>query len=217
MWLKTSSALITLLICSPMAHALLITDQVASRDNLYQTAWGHAWDDGINTTGANAARAIKYQDSAFDFSGYDILDISASGFVVDACDWTNDSDVNWEDYCKTDADGAQLIDDAWFHDLYWTADGLFRGHDVYSLIGVWSSSANSIDPISDTFQVGAQIQMFVPEITGSRYLFLANNDGLFDDNLYSYDILISTSVPAPPAIALFALGLVSIVLRRRTS
>ena len=148
------------------------------------------------------------------YSNFDYLNISAKNFVVDACDWTNDADGDWQDYCKTNADGLQLIDDAYMRTLYWTDDGLFRGHDVYSLIGIWSANADLIDPISETFQVGSSLKLLTPNTDGPQYLFLANNDGLFDDNLFHYDVRVE-AVPLPATFVLFICGLLALLLTKR--
>ena len=213
MYVKTLVTLF-LLFFSPFASALIIHDQVSSQANLYQSDWGHVWDSGINTQGALSARAVQKEGNAVNFSGFDFLNITADNFVVDACDWTNDTNGNWQDYCKTDAGGTQLIDDAYIRDLYWTDDGLFRGHDVYALVGIWSASADLIDPISNTFQVGSSLKLLTPETNGPQYLFLGNNDGVFDDNLFHYDVHI-TAVPSPATIMLFICGLIGLMLTKR--
>lgn len=196
---------------SQLSHALLIYTGVSSRDNLYQTDWGHVWDTGPNTAGAFDAQAVSLGGSAVDFSPFDYLSISTSGYVVDACHLTGSQ----QDLCKTNADGHQLINDPLIRDLYWTTDGLFRGHDVYSMVGIWSAIASSIIPISSTFQVGTLLEMLTPNVAGPHYLFLANNDGLFNDNHFSYTVQINALVSEPRFASLFLMGVALIFIRRQ--
>lgn len=207
--LRTIS-IIVLLIISPLSHALLILTEVSSRDNLYQTDWGHPWNTGPNTVGAFSAQPVTAGGSAVDFSPYDQLTINATGFVVDACDLTG-TQIN---LCRTNADGDQLINDPVIKDLYWTSDGLFRGHDVYSLVGIWSALETIIDPISSTFQIGTFLDLIPPSVIGPHYLFLGNNDGLFDDNFLSYTVQINAVIPEPSVLFLLLTGLATISFRR---
>ena len=107
--------------------------------------------------------------------------------------------------------------------------GDFRGLPVYSLIGIWSKSDSNIDPVIDPidapFYVGSWLDVWVPDNgVDPLYLFLATNDGDFDDNTcdsyttnpcdddgdpyieQTYQVKIS-EVPVPAAFWLFLSGL----------
>jgi hypothetical protein len=146
---------------------------------------------------------VSVSGVAFNFAGYSSLTISASGLVVD--DGPN----------ATGPNGDTCIPTCLFH------DGNFRGLTAYSLIGIWSSTANSITPISDPhtapFFIGSSASLNIP-LLSSAYLFLAENDGYFADNSGFYDVhLTATSaVPVPAALPLFASALLGMgVIRRR--
>ncbi|MCH9670612.1 MAG: hypothetical protein K0U93_04105 [Gammaproteobacteria bacterium] len=180
-------------------HATVVTHVVDGQDNLFFDDWGHVYQGGqweYDALGTGMpAQVVSDASGAFDFMGIASIDIFATGTVVDAGS------------TATDADGH-----GW----------LFRGLDVYSLIGIWSSSATSIDPLGNAFVVGTSNTFGVPSGGASRYLFLAENDGIFHDNSGQYDVTISfdqggnpTAVPTPGALAIFAAGLVGLGLSRR--
>jgi hypothetical protein len=114
------------------------------------------------------------------------------------------------------------------------------GQTAYSVIGLWSSSATTIEPIyvgdsytgnaspwddffDAVFLVGGSTTLEVPDVTNA-YLFLAENDGIFWDNSGSYEVHIATGNAVPEidasasgiALALVA-GLVSLLRERRRS
>lgn len=75
------------------------------------------------------------------------------------------------------------------------------------MVGIWSSEADDITAISETFQVGSALNLLTPQINGPHYLFLANNDGLFDDNEFSYQVTIHAMVSESTTLPLLGLGL----------
>ena len=180
---------------STPALATTYKHKVNSRDNLYNTDWAgnpysEIWNSGcwqpyanaLNTPGALDARAVKdRKGNVVDFSN-GLISISAKGKVVDA------------GKKRTNANGY---------------DWLFRGLYVYSLIGIWSSTTNSITAIGNAFFIGTKGDFFSP--LEPAYLFLANNDGLFSDNTRHYKVTIDYSsniaVPIPASIWFFASAL----------
>lgn len=197
-------------------HALMIHDQVQATANLYQTNWGHAWSEALATPGAIPARAAQMGGGAFDFSPYQFVDIFASGFVVDACDWQNEDQI----FCRTSASGDPMLDFVRDWDIYTEAwlDGFWRSLPIYTLIGVWSRAPDQIDPIGGAFAIGTTSRLIIPVNEHAAYLFLGNNDGLFDDNQDAYAVSFTVFVPNPGSFVLFGLGLFILLrVRRRQS
>jgi len=158
------------------AQAVVLTHTVLGTDNLYNTAWaGNPFPGAINTAGATDAGSVQNGGSGFDFSPFaSVLEV-ATGLVVDA------------GATATDADGQV---------------GLFRGLRVYSLIGIWSSTAASINAIGSAFFIGTSATLVVPNATPA-FLFLAENDGIFSDNSGQYDVTLTTvGVDEPATVAL---------------
>lgn len=100
--------------------------------------------------------------------------------------------------------------------------GIFRGLTVYALIGIWSTSATSINPVGSAFVVGSANNLVAPTGSGSFYLFLADNDGVFEDNppQYFYTVTVPVpgeqpAVPEPGTYALFGLGIAGLLVGRR--
>lgn len=212
---KSITALIMVLLGGSMiyqAGALMLEDKVSGKDNLYSSEWGHWFT--MKGDGALAAYApestaasaiVDSSNNAYDFSSWDYLDIAVTGSVTDAGRY------------ETGADGcSDPTAPCWF------GDGQFRGQDVYSVIGVWSSSADKIswlDTIYDNwfdavFTVGSDASIEVPEIEGA-YLFLAENDGVFADNSGFYTATITTSVPEPASALLMLTALLGLFAIRR--
>lgn len=204
------------------ANALTLTHTVDATDNLYYSDWGHWFtqqSDGAlaaYATGSTAASAVADANSAYNFSSWDYLNISVTGRVTDAGSYT------------TGADGCpNRSDPCWF------GDGQFRYQDVYSVIGLWSSSADSMIPIlfgniykdwrDAVFLVGSNARIEVPEMDNA-YLFLAENDGSFADNAGFYvatintgfdAALITTSIPEPSSGLLMLASLLGLFAIRR--
>jgi hypothetical protein len=202
---KQTSKLVTGLSGILMAmnvQAVMLEHEVLATDNLYYTDWGHWFtnattgdplDNALTAPGSTSARAVDYN-----FTTTDFVTISTTGSVIDAGIYS------------TGPDGCGASDPA---DCYFGTDGNIYGQTAYSMIGLWSSSATSIDPIyiGDTytgnaspwddffdavFLVGSSITLEVPEGTDA-YLFLAENDGLFYDNSGSYQVTLTTRNAVP--------------------
>jgi len=199
---------------------------VGPQDNLFFSDWGHPWtrefvlvtdevtgelrarDDILEwpapfALGAGVpARSVQHQGSAFDFSGWHFIDVLASGLMQD------------RNLTQTGPDGD--------------GSDTFRGLDVYSLIGIWSSSPDTIVPVgawapdaTPAFDIGSSARIDIPQ-GFAVYLFLGENDGLFYDNLGSYSVTITGGlvgaggeVPLPAALALLVPALVALPRRRR--
>ncbi|MBV1929981.1 MAG: hypothetical protein KUG81_10780 [Gammaproteobacteria bacterium] len=180
---------------SHTASALLIgEDTVDGRNSLYYDDWGHSYNTGsgnqFNAIGrGNPARAFEVGNNPYGFSSGDLLQIRASGCVVDA-----GSNCTAPDYMG----------------------GIFRALPVYSLIGLWSTNPTSIDPfelfsgVNPAFFIGGLLDIIVPDAISPLYLFMATNDGIFRDNRGAYSVRIDniTQVPTPPVIYLLLVGLV---------
>lgn len=204
--MKRLISCVVLSACASLASAasVSIDTTVAGTDNLYYTNWGHWWtgaeDGALAAEGSQAAHAVNFEGSAFNFAGYTNISIAASGYVVDA------------GTTATDANGNPAL---------WTEPN-FRLQPVYGLIGIWSSSATEIVPLgedwkSSIFFVGTNASFTVPGVE-SAYLFLAENDGIFSDNSGEYNVhLEATAVPVPAAAWLMGSALVGLgaVGRRR--
>ena len=100
-------------------------------------------------------------------------------------------------------------------------DGNFRGLPVYSLIGMWSTSADDITPVSgmlsQPFFIGTSLLLNLAGIPNEAnlYLFLAENDGIFRDNSGSYLVDIDVQpVPLPASALLFMSGLLGVFATR---
>ena len=191
---------------STSSHALMITETVGGMDNLYFTDWGHVYNEGagdgsqFNALGTGvAATSVESGGSAFNFSGAISIGITASGHVID--DGPNSTDAN--------GDPNSFMDGGW------------RGLDVYSLIGIWSSTPDQITPIGDPatapFFVGTNLLLSlidIPEVP-ELYLFFGENDGLFFDNEGSYHVGLDVQfVPLPASSLLLLSGLLGLFATR---
>jgi hypothetical protein len=221
------------------AATISLDHRVGPKDNLFFEDWGHGYDsdyvtgnpalNGIEAFGLNAgvkARAVQNGGSAFNFADFDFIDVGAVGKIYDK------NPSTWTDPDGRDQRGNFAVDDInnpgrWFRDL-----------EVYSLIGIWSSTADKITPIGalggpgeaqskPAFSIGRFNTLFIP--TGAQvFLFLANNDGWFDDNepvlppgtVNWYDVTItadniSTPVPLPAPLVLLGGALFALLGFRR--
>ncbi|VAW88778.1 hypothetical protein MNBD_GAMMA17-1353 [hydrothermal vent metagenome] len=192
-------ALMLSTVLTSYAQATVITTTVAGTDNLYYDDWGHSFTNPVfdNETSAlgrgNAPGAVDYA-----FSSGQAISISVSGYVVDSGS------------TATNPDGTYLngYNEGWD----------FRGLPVYSLIGMWSTSASLIDPIESPFYIGSLLELIVPTAIDNLYLFLGENDGYFSDNFFDdkYNVTIAvTNVSAPSTLALMSLGIIGIAVARR--
>lgn len=173
--------------------ALIGTDIVDGRNSLYATDWGHLYNGAIGL--GQPARAFEVNSLAYGFTSGDQLEISASGCVVDL--------------------GSSCTEPGYL-------GGGFRDLPVYSLIGLWSTSAAEIIALDGTslnpaFLIGDLLNLVVPDFTSALYLFMATNDGDFSDNSGAYSVQIdkllpsaTAQVPAPPVLSLMLLGLLLI-------
>ena len=182
------------------ALAFSFTDKVPGSHNLYYEDWGHSFNV---VGGGNEMFAIGGGEAPISF-GDGLAFSSGQQIHIDAKDCVIDASLN----C-TDPNGY---------------NSLFRGLPVYSLIGVWSSDAETIsavEPVNNAaFFIGSSQDLIVPDYTDSLYLFLATNDGNYSDNpsTYAYTITISgdesQSIPEPSLLV--GLGCVSLLgLRSR--
>ncbi len=185
------------------ATSVTLHADVAGTDNLFFADWGHAYgfefdpppETGCPPSecpllfglGAGTPASPVSAGGAFNFSGFDFVDLSASGTVIDFNIFATDADGNPVD------PGAPPI-----------SDPVFRRLRVYGLIGIWSTDPNTIVPIGSigpesepAFDIGTQARLNVPGGT-EAYLFLANNDGVFADNSGSYAVEIFARVNAVP-------------------
>lgn len=220
--LATGTVALALLLCACQTWAASVTlhTTVDGADNLFFTPWGHAYalefDSPTNGgclpvecpleygIGAGTpARAIPEAGAAFDFSGFDFVDVTASGTVIDFNIFATDADGNAVD------PGAPPI-----------SDPVFRKLRVYGLIGIWSAAPDAIMPIGSigpesepAFDIGRDARLNVPVGT-PVYLFLANNDGVFADNSGSYAVEIFASVNAVPLPGAGVLMLPALALLR---
>lgn len=179
-----------------LGSAVTLGHLVEAQDNLFFEDWGHGFTGSIDIEqpepgGAGIgmpARPVADDDGAFDFAGFDRVEISASGEIRDLnLTFTGPGGAN---------DPAHRYP--------------FRGALVYSLIGIWSAEPDGIVPLAGldptpVFDIGAAAVVPVPAVA-SAYLFLGENDGVFSDNLGFYEVrleAIVAPVPAPAALPLF--------------
>jgi len=210
------------------AAIIEIEHKIYSVDNLYYTDWGHWWaqaGDGDvlvpnNNDGAlgdgQAARYLSLNGSAFGFSRSQIqsLTISVTGSVVDNGAYATSATGN-DCYINL---GCNFN------------DGYFHGLPAYSVIGLWSTTSDTITPVkyddfgnayaagdagyddlpattSSPFFIGnggvLNFAAFIPDSVETLYLFLGENDGIFSDNNPNefYSALIRIETPEVPVPA----------------
>ena len=188
---------------SQISNAALIgIDTVDGRNSLYATDWGHLYNTGtgneFNALGrGDPARAFEVNNLAYGFTPGDLLNVSASGCTVDM--------------------GSTCTKPGY-------QGGDFRGLPAYSLIGLWSTSAAEIVALDTTsvtpaFLIADLLNLVVPDFTSALYLFMATNDGFFNDNSGAYSVRIdkvdpfltaTAQVPVPPVLYLMLFGLLFI-------
>ncbi|MEM8843894.1 MAG: hypothetical protein AAGB35_02520 [Pseudomonadota bacterium] len=226
-----------------VSASTIITTTVAGTTNLYNAGYpslgpdaptGLPFPEAFNLPGADNPSSVSLMGSAFNFSGFDTLDFTASGFVQDNGIVENES--------ITDADG--LLMGTGQPTNFPGPD--FQGLPVYSLIGIFSTTEDFITPLAGTveaaqdvanignpalsaFAIGTELTLDISAFSGlpNLYLFLGENDGIFSDNGFidieqdigAYDVtIVATVVPLPAAFWLFAsslLGVVGIAKKRK--
>ena len=161
-------------------YAAIYTHTVDGRENMYNTYWtGNPFLSAVGT-GVDARSVTDSDGNPVNFSNLR-LTITATGLVEDFST------------TSTDADGL---------------DSIFRGLPVYSMIGLWSSTGDSITALGESFFIGTNNVLDAPS-SGTSFLFLAENDGIFSDNYGQYNVTIST-VPLPASAVLFLTGILSL-------
>lgn len=190
---RTTAAAALLATAAATASAATLTAVVGPQDNLYFTNWGHG-HVGAAGTGV-APGSVTDGVNPFNFSPLGSIGVTATGCIVDA---------------GATCTGPQGL------------PGTFRNLGIYSLIGVWSSTAATITAIGNAFDIGAAATLAVPNAPAA-YLFLGENDGIFSDNTRGqYDVTITYDarvVPVPAALPLLLTGLAGLGMfgRRRTN
>lgn len=210
-------------------------DMVDARANLYHTGWGHSYtqpipDDytsntpGLDLIGLDTGLPARAMETAPN-SGIAIAFTPGQEFNIEVPLWSRVVDLEVH---ETDAMGVPW--DATYRQNpdnlgFWGFD--FRELRVYGLIGMWSTSATSLVPYNPgndpfdqlPFLVGYGFRAFVPQYHGQLYLYLANNDGFFDDNFSSYNVYVTLRelrvVSEPSTLALFAGGLLLLTAAAR--
>lgn len=199
-----------------LAGAALVEDTVSSRDNLFFTDWNGFFNPpppDFEAPGSEAAQAVGGYD--FIANGIAAFNISISGEVIDA------------GALATGPDGCPDPQAACYFNPN-NNNGIYNFQPAYSVIGVWSTTADEINFITPEggstwidalVYVGSGGTFEVPDsaLYASAYLFLGENDGNFEDNLPIgfYDVTVS-NVPVPAAAWLFGSALLSLgVMARR--
>lgn len=199
---------------STLAGAAIINGSVSSRDNLFYTNWEGTFAPGTNpdfeSAGSQAAQAF----AGFDFiaNGVTSFTINVSGSVVDAGIYATGPDG-----CPNPADLCYFNPN--------NNNGIYNYKPAYSVIGVWSTTADAINYISDggwiesLVYIGSGGNLLVPQGYDHAYLFLAENDGNYSDNdpVGYYSVSVNT-VPVPAAAWLFGSALMGLgaLGRKRT-
>lgn len=195
------------------ANATLLQSTVSSRDNLFYTDWNGFFIPAelpdYQAPGSQAARSL-----AFDFgqAGIDSFRMRVTGEVVDAGPFATGPDgcPDPNAPCYFNPDGNE---------------GIYNFNPAYSVIGVWSTTPDTINFITPLggngwidalISVGSGGTFHVPMGYDSAYLFLAENDGNFADNdpMGDYTVTISL-IPVPNVAWLFGSALLVLGFARR--
>ncbi len=201
------------------ASVITLEHVVDGTDNMYYDDWGHWFvetQEDAQKSGSQHASAVSASgvSDPWNFGGVGMIDISVTGSVKDAGSLRTDADGN----CVEAGDCWRDIDVGAGDNVYY--------QPIYSVIGIWSSDATSIVPILDSltrtaeelshaaFLVGTNALIEAPDVEFA-YLFLAENDGMFSDNDFSYLANITYNVPEPGSILLLLAGLFGLFLTRK--
>ena len=232
--LINASFIVCVLIATSVNAGTVITNSVLGTTNLYNAGYpdlgpdamaGLPFPEAFNLEGAIDPVAVNLGGSAFNFAGFNLLDFTTVGFV-------QDNGIG-EGISITDADGL----------LMGTGQPTnfpspnFWGLPVYSLIGIFSTTADYITPLATTveqaqdvanlgdpslsaFSIGTALSLDISSFSNvpALYLFLGENDGYFLDNglvdesmnIGAYDVTIEAVVPLPAAFWLFASSLIAV-------
>lgn len=212
-------------------------DLVDAQANLYHTNWGHSYTapipdpytsltPGLELIGLDTGIPARAMETSFG-SGVAIVFTPGQEFTIDVPLWSRvvDLAVHETDAMGIPWDSTYRQDPATWG--FWGFD--FRNLRVYGLIGMWSTSATSLVPYNPggdpfdqlPFLVGYGFTSFVPQFHGQLYLYLANNDGFFNDNISSYNVYVTLrelrQVSEPSTLALLGAGLLLITAASRRS
>jgi hypothetical protein len=172
------------------ANATLLQSTVSSLDNLFYTNW-NGFFNPVDLPDYQAPGSQAAQSLPFDFAqnNIDSFQMSVTGEVVDAGPFTTGPegcpDPNAPCYFNPNGN-----------------NGLYNFNTAYSVIGVWSTTPNTINFITPAggsswidalISVGSGGIFDVPVGYASAYLFLGENDGDFLDNnpVGNYSVTIS--------------------------
>jgi hypothetical protein len=237
-FLSKAAFIMCVVFAASASASTIITETVLGTTNLYNAGYpgigsdapdGLPFPEAYNLAGAMDSTAVSSGGSAFNFAGFNTLDFTATGYVQDNGVGMGAS--------ITDADGLLLGSGQPTNYVTDIGPNIF-GLPVYSLIGIFSTTADFITPLASTvaqaqdvanlgdaslsaFVIGTSLTLDISAFSGvpALYLFLGENDGVFSDNGFidenlsigSYDVTIEAVVPLPAAFWLFASSILGVI------